>query len=258
MNSQILALSDQHFGSIQYDEGERLHWWLSFVRLAIAQESVEVVICGDFFDFWFENGGLIPGRLVPVLQGFQRLKEAGVPVTVLSGNHEFMSLHFLSEHYGCTLGTSLVRRMKRGGVLFLHGDRLQRDMKHRLQRWVMTFPLFQFLYKLLPPLLSVPFAQKVSRMSRVSHSAPSTTQRAFFKNAALKELRKHELSAVVMGHLHSSELDVYSDGEVYANCGSWLDAPTIIRVAGEQVERCLLITGDAPRIEIIESVQLPQ
>jgi len=48
--------------------------------------------------------------------------------------------------------------------------------------------------------------------------------------------RRPDLELLIFGHSHVTALARMSSGGVYANAGSWLDAPTFLRVTPERVE----------------------
>lgn len=54
---------------------------------------------------------------------------------------------------------------------------------------------------------------------------------------AEKELEKSKgLDLLVYGHSHVAALERMSGGGVFANAGSWLEAPTFLKVTNESVE----------------------
>jgi predicted phosphodiesterase len=44
------------------------------------------------------------------------------------------------------------------------------------------------------------------------------------------------LDLLIFGHSHVAALEKSPGGGVFANAGSWLDAPTYLRITGERIE----------------------
>ena len=78
------VISDIHLGHAS-DATERL--LLSFLR-ALPGRAASLLINGDLFEFWFEWKTVVPRSGVRVLAALMDLRDAGVPVTMLAGNHD--------------------------------------------------------------------------------------------------------------------------------------------------------------------------
>jgi UDP-2,3-diacylglucosamine hydrolase len=80
-----------------------------------------------------------------------------------------------------------------------------------------------------------------TRLARGSSKA-SRTYRARDAGAGLRAIAVHTLDAdpsldlLVFGHSHVAALERSPRGGVYANAGSWLDAPTYLAVTPERIE----------------------
>jgi hypothetical protein len=60
--------------------------------------------------------------------------------------------------------------------------------------------------------------------------------RGLARIAAATMEQRRDLELLVYGHSHVPALARMTSGGVYANAGSWLDAPTFLRVTTERVE----------------------
>ena len=78
------VISDVHLGHASADT-ERL--LLSFLR-ALPGRASSLLIKGDLFEFWLEWKSVVPRLGVRVLAALMDLRDAGVPVTMLAGNHD--------------------------------------------------------------------------------------------------------------------------------------------------------------------------
>jgi UDP-2,3-diacylglucosamine pyrophosphatase LpxH len=80
--------------------------------------------------------------------------------------------------------------------------------------------------------------------SRLAHgsSSASRTYRALDEGRGLRShaaellTRSKQLDLLVYGHSHVAALERIPGAGVFANAGSWLDAPTFLRVTDESVE----------------------
>jgi DNA repair protein SbcD/Mre11 len=86
---KFLHLSDVHLGCRRYQIEERTKdffrsWHDVILRHALPNEVDFVLIAGDFFD----RRNIDPQTMNHALAGLQLLKEAGIPVVVIEGNHD--------------------------------------------------------------------------------------------------------------------------------------------------------------------------
>jgi exonuclease SbcD len=88
MRCKFLHLSDVHLGYQQYNHKERFNdfgrAFLHVVDQAVAERVDFVLLGGDLF----QKRAIDPPTLVQAMEGLGRLKEAGIPVAAVEGNHE--------------------------------------------------------------------------------------------------------------------------------------------------------------------------
>ena len=97
-----------------------------------------------------------------------------------------------------------------------------------------------------------------TRLARGSSTA-SRTYRARDAGAGLRAVAhatleaKPELELLVFGHSHVPILERTARGSVYANAGSWLDAPTYLVVTEQRIElRCWAESAEGDRLDAID------
>ncbi|HEY0528947.1 MAG TPA: hypothetical protein VGD02_08960, partial [Gemmatimonadaceae bacterium] len=108
------------------------------------------------------------------------------------------------------------------------------DRGYRMIRPIMRNGAAIKAFRILHPDLATRVALGSSTASRV-HRARDEGRglRAY----AEKELeRTPDLDLLVYGHSHVATLERMPGGGVFANAGSWLDAPTYLRVTDEAIE----------------------
>lgn len=88
MKCRFLHLSDVHLGYQQYNRKERFNdfgrAFLHIVDQAVSERVEFVVFAGDLF----HKRTIDPPALIQAIEGLDRLKEAGIPVAAVEGNHE--------------------------------------------------------------------------------------------------------------------------------------------------------------------------
>src|SRR5437868_1304922 len=77
-------MSDAHLG---YGPGDVERAVITFFR-HVATRAGSLVINGDLFEFWFEWRSVIPRRGFRALAALADVVDAGVPVTMIAGNHD--------------------------------------------------------------------------------------------------------------------------------------------------------------------------
>ena len=88
MKCKFLHLADVHLGYQQYNHKERFNdfgrAFLHIMDQAVAQQVDFVLLGGDLF----QKRAVDPPTLLQAIEGLRRLKEAGIPVVAVEGNHE--------------------------------------------------------------------------------------------------------------------------------------------------------------------------
>ncbi len=236
-------VSDLHLG-VATAETERL--FESYLS-AITGQVETLVINGDLFDFWFEWKTVIPRRGFRTLAALANLRESGTKILYIAGNHDCWGGDVLREDVGVqydvgpwegSIGTWSVR--------LEHGDGLREteDRKYRMVRPIMRSPLAIGLFRRLHP-------DWATRLASGSSSA-SRTYAARDGGAGLRSIAHARLAAepqldvVVYAHSHVATLERVGAAQIFANAGSWLDAPTYLEVTERSIS-LLKWNGSAER-----------
>ena len=229
----VYVFSDTHLGAGTPELEAAV---LGFLRHVRAHASA-LVINGDLFDFWFEWRTVIPRTGFRVLAALADLRDAGIPVTMLGGNHDCWGGEVLREDAGVEYSLAPIERSLAGWRTRLeHGDGLrpEGDKAYRRLRRVLRNPVSIRMFRALHPDWGTRLATWSSGTSR-SHRAHD--EGAELQALALDLLdRRPDLDLVIFGHSHASALVRAPGGGVYANAGSWLAEPTFLRLSDERVE----------------------
>jgi UDP-2,3-diacylglucosamine hydrolase len=225
------VISDIHLGHAS-DATERL--LLSFFR-ALPGRAASLLINGDLFEFWFEWKTVVPRAGVRVLAALMDLRDAGIPVTMLAGNHDCWGGDVLRDagvdfQFGPWTGTLGGWRAR-----VEHGDglRAKEDRGYRALRHVLRNRLAIRAFRALHPDLASRLAMGSSHASRTYQ--PRDHGRGLHAVAEATLAADPSLELLVYGHSHVAALERMPNGNVYANAGSWLDAPTFLAITPERI-----------------------
>lgn len=231
--SPCYLIGDTHLGVGPADLERRL---VEFLR-HLPGNARSLVINGDLFDFWFEWRTVIPKEHFRTLVTLAEIREAGVDVLMVAGNHDCWGGEFLSHEVGVRYQIGAWEGIAAGWRTRIdHGDGLREveDRKYRALRRVLRHPLAIRAFRWVHPDFG-------TRLARGSSSA-SRTYRARDEGAGLRAVahstlaENTELDLLVFGHSHVPTLEGVPGGGVYANAGSWLDAPTYLVITPDRVE----------------------
>ena len=233
LNAPCIIVSDAHLG-VASPQIERS--FVSFLR-GLAGEASSLIINGDLFDFWFEWKTVIPRRSFRALAALADLKDAGVEILWVAGNHDCWGGEVLREDVGINYIIGPWEGDLAGWrVRIEHGDGLRdrEDRGYRMIRPVMRHPLAIKAFRMLHPDWASKVAQGISNASRTYRARDEGRGlRAYAKQELIKA---KDLDLLVYGHSHVPTLERMDSGGVFGNAGSWLDAPTYLRLTDEAVE----------------------
>ena len=233
LESPCYVISDLHLGFAK-PEVERDA--LRFIR-QLPGSAKSLVINGDLFEFWFEWRTVIPRSSFRVLAALADLRDAGVPVLMVAGNHDCWGGDVLRTDVGLDYHVGAWEGSVAGWRCRIdHGDGLRprEDRRYRMLRRVLRNPLAIRAFRWLHPDLGTRLATHSSHASR-SYGAKDQG-RGLARIASETLAARGDIDLLIFGHSHVPALLRAPSGGVYANAGSWLDAPTFLRLTTERVE----------------------
>jgi UDP-2,3-diacylglucosamine hydrolase len=218
----VYFIADAHLGVRSREREavreERLH---DFLR-SLAGRAGRLVIAGDLFDFWFEYHAAIPRRHFATLAILRGLRESGVALTYLNGNHDFWLGRFLADEVGIeTVGGPLALTTQGRRLWVHHGDGLVGgDLGYRVLRAVIRHRVSIALYGLLHPDLGIPLAHLVSRWSRQSRGESRLEPERLWREIAMPRFAEG-FDGVLVGHFHHAYVRREPDREFFL-LGDWI------------------------------------
>ena len=242
LNSPCYVISDAHLGVASLDIERSL---VRFLR-DLEGRAGSLLINGDLFDFWFEWKSVIPRNSFRALAALADLKDSGMPILWIAGNHDCWGDDVLRKDIGVEYHVGAWEG-KLGGwnARVEHGDglRTREDRGYRMVRPIMRNAAAIRAFRALHPDWASRLANGSSGASRV-HRARDEGRG--LRSIAMAELAvRPDLELLIYGHSHVAALERADGSGVFANAGSWLDAPTFLRVTDELIELRSATSGSA-------------
>ncbi len=226
------VFSDAHLGFAPASVHANVLSFLKHLRTSAAS----VIINGDLFEFWFEWKTVIPRSSFRVLAAIADLREAGIPVIMIAGNHDCWGGEVLTEDVGVDYRMDGWEGAIGGWTARVeHGDGLRpiEDRGYRAVKPVLRNPFAVRAFRWLPPDLATALAGGSSGASR---SYASRDRGKGLHDAAARALTaRRDINLLVYGHSHVASLEQITPTQIYGNPGSWLDAPHFLRITADRV-----------------------
>jgi UDP-2,3-diacylglucosamine hydrolase len=232
-NLPAYIISDTHLGVAPR---EIEHALLRFLK-TLPGRAETLVINGDLFDFWFEWKSVIPRTGFRTIAALADLRDSGVEILWVAGNHDCWGGEILREDVGVEYFTEAWNgKLGSWNVRIEHGDGL-RDVEDRGYRMIRPVMRNNFAIKALRAL----HPDRATRIAMGSSGA-SRNYRARDGGEGLRKIAHGKLASdasldlLVYGHSHVAALERSPSGGIFGNAGSWLDAPTYLVVRDSVVE----------------------
>ncbi len=240
------VISDAHLGFATRDAEQSL---LAFLR-HLRGRAGSLVINGDLFEFWFEWRHVMPRKAFRVLGVLSELRDSGVPILMIAGNHDCWGGEILRDDVGLDYRVGAWDGELAGWKTRIdHGDGLRdaEDSGYRKLRAVLRSPVSIALFRhLMHPDWGSALAAGSSNTSRNYQPRDG--------GAGLKKVAQEMLAGpsapelVLFAHSHVAALEQVGAG-VYGNAGAWMDTPSFLRVSPEKIDLCHWANGD----EVVKS-----
>ncbi len=168
-------------------------------------------LVGDYFDFWFARGARIYPPFREVLARLVALKEAGVRIHLIEGNHDFFLADYFCRHLKMEVSPDWAEVELEGRrILISHGDTINADDdSYRLLRRFLRSGFFYRLQRLVPLSLLFAAARQLSRTSRELRK-DKTEELAENLHAFGRAKLDEGFDAIVLGHCHKPLLMRYN------------------------------------------------
>ncbi len=217
LQTPCYIVGDAHLGIAPSEAERSLLHFLTHVK----ENARSLVIMGDLFDFWFSWKHVMPRAGFRVLAALADIRDKGIDILWIGGNHDCWGGEALEELTGATYTlTDWAGSVGAWKVHLAHGDGLREkeDAPYRRLRYVLRHPLAIRAYGWLHPDHASAIALKSSKTSR--HRMANDEGRGLMRVAQAQLLADNSLNLVVHGHSHVPTLQQAGSGW-YANAGAW-------------------------------------
>lgn len=216
-------ISDLHLGAREIENPELQNQKVNQLFQLMLQDATHLFVVGDFFDFWFEYRTVIPKQYFSTLILLQKLKEKGVEMHYLAGNHDFALGSFFDRNLGIkTHSDEAVVELNQKKFFIFHGDGVDpEDRGYRFLKRILRNPFNQKLFRLIHPDFGIRLAKLVSGTSRKYNKIDlkNRSEEAYKQFAEQKFAEGFDY--VIMGHRHNPLVHQVGQKK-YINLGDWI------------------------------------
>lgn len=241
-DKKIYFLSDFHLGAPNHAASlEREKLIVRFLD-EIKNNTAEIFLVGDMFDFWYEYRKVVPKGYTRLLGKLAELTDAGIPIHFFVGNHDMWMKGYLEKELNIPVYFE-PRQYERNGKKFFigHGDGLgPGDHGYKRLKKIFRNPVCKWLFGVLPPFFGMGLANYLSRRSRAQTGATEEIFLGEDKEWLIlfckSQLQKERFDFFVFGHRHLAIDYALEPNSRYINLGDWINYFTYAVFDGEKME----------------------
>ena len=224
-----LFISDLHLEADRPDIGAQ------FVRFleTEARDAESLYILGDLFESWVGDDDPNPHYAV-AKTAIRALVDAGVPVSFMHGNRDFMIGRQFAGETGVTLlDDPLPIELHGQKVLLSHGDALCTDDAEYQQVRIMTHdPEWQAMMRAKPLAERLAFAARARDASKAHYQSASATIMDVNAEAVREVIEQYGVDILLHGHTHRPAVhEVRLTGRLAKRIvlGDWYEQGSVVR-----------------------------
>ena len=217
-----IFVGDAHFA---FGDDERRERFIQFIKNNKASMT-NLVIMGDLFDFWFGFSDLssLMQEYGSLIHLFQDVRNHGVKVMYLEGNHDFQIGSYIRDELGVEVHPCSAEIELNGSRVYLaHGDRATPGLTNKISSFLLKNGLTYKVISWLGPKFVINMAKKMSANSRRRGRQHASEVALSVRNFAVKKIAEG-YDTVIMAHTHIPEAMTVERGEAigsYYNVGNW-------------------------------------
>ena len=224
-----LFISDLHLEAGQPEIGEQ---FLNFLG-GEAREAEALYILGDLFDVWLGDDDPNP-YYAEMKTALRELVDAGVPVSFMHGNRDFMIGEIFANETGVSiLAEPVVVNLYGQDVLLCHGDALCTDDVHYQQVRAMTRnPEWQAMMSAKSIEERIAFATQARQESIARGESMNDEIMDVNQDAVVTLLNEHDVDTMLHGHTHRPavhEIDLGDRKATRIVLGDWYQQGSVVR-----------------------------
>jgi len=206
---------------------EKVCAWLDEIK----KDASHIFLLGDLWDTWLEYKKVIPKGSVRFLGKLASLSDAGIKITIYSGNHDLWTRDFFQTELGVELRHIHETISINGQLIHLgHGDGIgPGDHRYKFLKAILRNPICQFFYRQVHPDLGIRIASFFSRRGpkhKYENLEFMGEEKEFQMLYAKEILEEEDVKYFVFGHRHIPNFLPIGDAATYVNLGDWLSYNT--------------------------------
>ncbi|MCG2760527.1 MAG: UDP-2,3-diacylglucosamine diphosphatase [Candidatus Delongbacteria bacterium] len=216
-------ISDLHLKLDKSEKTKQMKEKLLKFLCSLPDDTKEIVLLGDIFDFWYEWLHVIPAYHFDIFYRLRIMIDNGVKITYLAGNHDFYLGDYLKNEIGINCISNEYEFESGGKKFFIsHGDGLAAsDRGYRLLKKILRARMSNLLFRtFIPPDLGIYIAKITSGSSRRYRNVDRIKWKGEYLAYAECKM-KEGYDFVIFGHLHYPEI-IETDNGIYLNTGDWM------------------------------------
>ena len=236
-----IFISDVHLGAFDDQTNHSLENDLIALIEYCEENSIQITILGDLFDYWMEYPDSHPDLGNQLLDRFKVYNQSVQNTLFITGNHDNWTSGFFKE-IGFDVETEYrILELEGNRLLLLHGDglrekkyKLPRPVLHRVLRHPFFIKFYQFCF---PPHYGIHLMKLFSRMSRKKENFDINRLSTW----AEKTLGDFSFDYIISGHDHFQREETFSGGN-YINSGPFFKERKLLYYTNKRFH---LVTWDA-------------
>jgi UDP-2,3-diacylglucosamine hydrolase len=240
-DKKIYFISDFHLGVPNHAASlQREKLIVQFLN-EIKDETAELFLLGDMFDFWYEYRKVVPKGYVRLLGKLAEFSDAGIPMHFFVGNHDMWMRDYLQTELSIPVYHHPAE-FERSGKKFLigHGDGLgPGDLRYKALKKIFRNPVCKWLFGILPPVMGMGLANYLSRRSRVRTGKTEEhflgEEKEWLISYCKEILHQKNIDFFVFGHRHLPIDYRLTDTSRYINLGDWVRYFTYASFDGKEM-----------------------
>ncbi|MFO7840994.1 MAG: UDP-2,3-diacylglucosamine diphosphatase [Fidelibacterota bacterium] len=216
--------SDTHISSRQGKaQKQRMEKLLKHLK-KIKDTGGTLFILGDFFDFWFDCRNYIPETLKPLVGMLSGLRENGIEIHYVGGNHDYWVRGYLTQELGIHFYPDAIAFTYEGTRFYCqHGDEVvYNHAVYPYIRKILRSSSAIALLKLLPVKWIYTLGEGVSHYNRALTRIPRVPEEIVDEmRAFLYEKLKNGYDITISGHIHKPCYET-KNGKSMVILGDWI------------------------------------
>ncbi len=240
--NKIYFLSDFHLGAPNYESSLIREKKIVAFLDSIKNNTKEIFIVGDMFDFWYEYKNVIPKGFVRLLGKLAELSDSGISIHFFVGNHDMWMNDYLNKELNINVYFEPKEFVRFDKKIFIgHGDGLgPDDHGYKFLKKIFRNKICQFLFGFLHPYIGISVANYFSKKSRqktgITNEIFLGEDKEWLAIYCKELLQKSYYDYFVFGHRHLPLKIKLSEKTSYINLGDWITNFTYAAFDGNNFE----------------------